>query len=121
MFASVFAGYGLPEAASLANLVLILSKLHALTSGICFPFPGACCPALVATADEVGFAPENQVRTGLTAGGSEIRTLGPPYSCPSRSIPVRPTGALEPFHSRLGRRPVSAYRLLGSTILQGGL
>src|SRR5438128_11817582 len=33
VFASVFAGRGLPEAASLANLVLILSKLHALTSG----------------------------------------------------------------------------------------
>ena len=52
-------------------------------------------------------------------GESEIRTLGPArhYSCPSRYIPVRPTGALEPFHSRLGRRPVSAYGLLASTIL----
>ena len=40
--------------------------------------------------------------------------LGPArhYSCPSRSIPVQPTGALEPFHARLGRRPVSAYGLL---------
>ncbi len=26
----------------------------------------------------MGFAPENQVRTGLTAGGRWIRTLGPP-------------------------------------------
>src|SRR6266404_8007270 len=30
-----------------------------------------------------GLAPENQVRTGLPAGGSRIRTLGPPASrCP---------------------------------------
>src|SRR5689334_14008919 len=33
----------------------------------------------------------------------------PPLFLSERSIPVRPTGALERFHSRLGRRPVSAY------------
>ena len=32
-------------------------------------------------------------------------------------IPRDPTGALEPFHSRLGRRPALAYGLLGFTIL----
>jgi hypothetical protein len=30
----------------------------------------------------------------------------------ARSITVRPTGALEPFHSRLGRRSVSACSVL---------
>src|SRR5438874_4919795 len=51
-----------------------------------------------------------------------IASLGPArhYSSPSWSIPVRPTGALEPFHSQLGWRLASAYALLGSTILQGG-
>ncbi len=31
-----------------------------------------------AHAGDAGFAPENQVRTRLPAGGKEIRTLGPP-------------------------------------------
>jgi hypothetical protein len=59
---------------------------------------------------------------GGAASAGEIVAIGAEdaFDDAEMAQTVRPTGALEPFHSRLGRRPVLAYRLLGFTILQGG-
>jgi hypothetical protein len=53
-------------------------------------------------------------------GGSGVQTLGPHDAVPSPVHPGAGLSAAEPFHSQLGRRPVSAYGLRRSTILQGG-
>src|SRR6267143_7209367 len=45
----------------------------------------------------MGFAPENQVRTGLPAGGKWIRTIGPPPE-----IVVDPSGSRRDYRAKYG-------------------
>src|SRR5260370_29761087 len=45
----------------------------------------------------MGFAPENRVRTGLTAGGKWIRTIGPPPE-----IVVDPSGSRRDHRAKYG-------------------
>src|SRR4029077_14835761 len=59
--------------------------------------PAPVVPALAATAGEVGFAPENQVCTGLPAGGRWIRTIGPPPE-----IVVDPSGSRTDHRAKYG-------------------
>jgi hypothetical protein len=51
-----------------------------------------------AATPSMGFAPENEVRTGLPAGGSRIRTLGPPAKAELGAVSAAVYREISPAH-----------------------